>query len=109
MHSDMAAVSLRTRYHSHCKAENEGRVNLSLPTEETADFSLKPPVFTETSAERKHDPFFFFFFPFFLIVGIFAFLMVIQMSLWAQKKHKLYLKKFYPEVRRKAAMIPIIF
>uniref|UniRef100_A0A8B9UVQ3 Trans-2,3-enoyl-CoA reductase like n=1 Tax=Anas zonorhyncha TaxID=75864 RepID=A0A8B9UVQ3_9AVES len=44
-----------------------------------------------------------------LPVGIFAFLMVIQMSLWAQKKHKLYLKKFYPEVRRKAAMIPIIF
>ncbi|XP_015717061.1 trans-2,3-enoyl-CoA reductase-like isoform X2 [Coturnix japonica] len=44
-----------------------------------------------------------------LPVGIFAFLMVIQMSLWAQKKHKLYLKKFYPEVRRKAAMIPIVF
>ncbi|KAF1479375.1 Trans-2,3-enoyl-CoA reductase-like, partial [Megadyptes antipodes antipodes] len=44
-----------------------------------------------------------------LPVGIFAFLMVIQMSLWAQKKHKLYLKRFYPEVRRKAAMIPIIF
>lgn len=35
--------------------------------------------------------------------------MVIQMSLWAQKKHKLYLKKFYPEVRRKAAMIPVVF
>ncbi|XP_069638229.1 trans-2,3-enoyl-CoA reductase-like isoform X5 [Haliaeetus albicilla] len=32
-----------------------------------------------------------------LPVGIFAFLMVIQMSLWAQKKHKLYLKRFYPE------------
>ncbi|NXS47887.1 TECRL protein, partial [Balaeniceps rex] len=44
-----------------------------------------------------------------LPVGIFAFLMVIQMSLWAQKKHKLYLKRFYPEVRRKAAMIPVIF
>lgn len=64
-HSDMAAVSLRTRYHSHCKAENEGRVNLSLPTEETSDFPLNPPVFTETSTERKHDPFFFFV-PFFL-------------------------------------------
>ncbi|XP_053921772.1 trans-2,3-enoyl-CoA reductase-like isoform X5 [Cuculus canorus] len=44
-----------------------------------------------------------------LPAGIFAFLMVIQMSLWAQKKHKLYLKRFYPEVGRKAAMIPIIF
>uniref|UniRef100_A0A8D2QJF3 Trans-2,3-enoyl-CoA reductase-like n=1 Tax=Zonotrichia albicollis TaxID=44394 RepID=A0A8D2QJF3_ZONAL len=44
-----------------------------------------------------------------LVFGVFAFLMVIQMSLWAQKKHKLYLKRFYPEVRRKAAMIPIIF
>ncbi|NXX44947.1 TECRL protein, partial [Tricholaema leucomelas] len=44
-----------------------------------------------------------------LPVGIFAFLMIIQMSLWAQKKHRLYLKRFYPEVRRKAAMIPIIF
>ncbi|XP_071598654.1 trans-2,3-enoyl-CoA reductase-like isoform X3 [Heliangelus exortis] len=44
-----------------------------------------------------------------LPVGIFAFLMVIQMSLWAQRKHKLYLKRFYPEVRRKAALIPIIF
>ncbi|KAK2541705.1 hypothetical protein Q9233_000611 [Columba guinea] len=44
-----------------------------------------------------------------LPVGIFAFLMVIQMSLWARKKHKLYLKRFYPEVRRKAAMIPVIF
>ncbi|XP_071663947.1 trans-2,3-enoyl-CoA reductase-like isoform X3 [Patagioenas fasciata] len=32
-----------------------------------------------------------------LPVGIFAFLMVIQMSLWARKKHKLYLKRFYPE------------
>ncbi|XP_065490095.1 trans-2,3-enoyl-CoA reductase-like isoform X4 [Caloenas nicobarica] len=32
-----------------------------------------------------------------LPVGIFAFLMVIQMSLWAHKKHKLYLKRFYPE------------
>ncbi|XP_071663949.1 trans-2,3-enoyl-CoA reductase-like isoform X5 [Patagioenas fasciata] len=35
-----------------------------------------------------------------LPVGIFAFLMVIQMSLWARKKHKLYLKRFYPEVGR---------
>ncbi|XP_067993522.1 trans-2,3-enoyl-CoA reductase-like [Melanerpes formicivorus] len=44
-----------------------------------------------------------------LPVGIFAFLMIIQMSLWAQKKHRVYLKRFYPEVRRKAAIIPIIF
>lgn len=65
------------------------------------------PYLTETGTERTHM--ILFFKSFSLLVGIFAFLMVIQMSLWAQKKHKLYLKRFYPEVRRKAAMIPIIF
>lgn len=69
--------------------------------------STNPAVFAETNIERTHM--IFFFKSFSLLVGIFAFLMVIQMSLWAQKKHKFYLKRFYPEVRRKAAMIPIIF
>ncbi|EMP26231.1 Trans-2,3-enoyl-CoA reductase-like protein [Chelonia mydas] len=42
-------------------------------------------------------------------VGVFAFLMAIQMALWAQKKHKLYLKKYNMGVLRKTAMIPFIF
>lgn len=106
----MWRLSLRLWYLSNCKAENKGRVNLSLPTEQTADFSINTLVFTETDVKRRHMVLFFgLFFSFSLVAGIFAFLMVIQMSLWAQKKHKLYLKRFYPEVRRKAAMIPIIF
>ncbi|XP_053887069.1 trans-2,3-enoyl-CoA reductase-like isoform X2 [Malaclemys terrapin pileata] len=44
-----------------------------------------------------------------LPVGIFAFLMAIQMSLWAQKKHRLYLKKYNMGALRKTAMIPFIF
>ncbi|ELK08696.1 Trans-2,3-enoyl-CoA reductase-like protein [Pteropus alecto] len=43
-----------------------------------------------------------------LPVGIFTLLMSIQMSLWAQKKHKIYLKKFNSYMRRKSAMIPFI-
>ncbi|XP_037386288.1 trans-2,3-enoyl-CoA reductase-like [Talpa occidentalis] len=43
-----------------------------------------------------------------LPVGIFTLLMSIQMSLWAQKKHKLYLKKFNSYTHRKSAMIPFI-
>ncbi|XP_034860790.1 trans-2,3-enoyl-CoA reductase-like isoform X2 [Mirounga leonina] len=43
-----------------------------------------------------------------LPVGIFTLLMSIQMSLWAQKKHKIYLKKFNSYVHRKSAMIPFI-
>ncbi|XP_029456762.1 trans-2,3-enoyl-CoA reductase-like [Rhinatrema bivittatum] len=43
-----------------------------------------------------------------LPVGIFAFLMIIQMSLWARKKHKIYLKKCNTYMRRKAAIIPFI-
>ncbi|XP_031797271.1 trans-2,3-enoyl-CoA reductase-like isoform X1 [Sarcophilus harrisii] len=43
-----------------------------------------------------------------LPVGIFALLLSIQMSLWAQKKHKVYLKKFDSYVHRKSAMIPFI-
>lgn len=88
-------------------ARLRGTAELSLPTEETANISVNPTAFTETGTERTHM--ILFFKSFSLLVGIFAFLMVIQMSLWAQKKHKLYLKRFYPEVRRKAAMIPIIF
>lgn len=84
-----------------------GTSELSLSTEETASLSINPTVFAETGTEKTHM--ILFFKSFSLLVGIFAFLMVIQMSLWAQKKHKLYLKRFYPEVRRKAAMIPIIF
>lgn len=45
---------------------------------------------------------------FFLLVGIFTLLMSIQMSLWAQKKHKIYLKKFNSYMHRKSAMIPFI-
>ncbi|XP_027758639.1 trans-2,3-enoyl-CoA reductase-like isoform X3 [Empidonax traillii] len=70
-------------------------------------FTVMTQTLPETGMERRHM--IFFFKSFSLVVGIFAFLMVIQMSLWAQKKHKLYLKRFYPEVRRKSAMIPIIF
>ncbi|XP_042712211.2 trans-2,3-enoyl-CoA reductase-like isoform X2 [Chrysemys picta bellii] len=44
-----------------------------------------------------------------LPVGIFAFLMAIQMSLWAQKKHRLYVKKYNMGALRKTAMIPFIF
>ncbi|XP_006877383.1 PREDICTED: trans-2,3-enoyl-CoA reductase-like [Chrysochloris asiatica] len=43
-----------------------------------------------------------------LPVGVFTLLMSIQMSLWAQKKHKFYLKKFHPYMHRKSAMIPFI-
>ncbi|XP_007528240.1 trans-2,3-enoyl-CoA reductase-like [Erinaceus europaeus] len=43
-----------------------------------------------------------------LPVGIFTLLMSIQMSLWAQKKHKIYLKKFNSYMYRKSAMIPFI-
>ncbi|XP_038615692.1 trans-2,3-enoyl-CoA reductase-like isoform X2 [Tachyglossus aculeatus] len=43
-----------------------------------------------------------------LPVGVFALLMTVQMSLWAQKKHKAYLKKFDSYVHRKSAMIPLI-
>nr|XP_019612558.1 PREDICTED: trans-2,3-enoyl-CoA reductase-like isoform X5 [Rhinolophus sinicus]XP_019612559.1 PREDICTED: trans-2,3-enoyl-CoA reductase-like isoform X6 [Rhinolophus sinicus] len=43
-----------------------------------------------------------------LPVGIFTLLMSIQMSLWAQKKHKIYLKKFNSYMHRKSAMIPFI-
>ncbi|XP_073093632.1 trans-2,3-enoyl-CoA reductase-like isoform X2 [Manis javanica] len=43
-----------------------------------------------------------------LPVGIFTLLMSIQMSLWAQKKHKIYLKKFSSYMHRKSAMIPFI-
>ncbi|XP_017684772.1 PREDICTED: trans-2,3-enoyl-CoA reductase-like isoform X6 [Lepidothrix coronata] len=70
-------------------------------------FTVMTQTLPETDMERRHM--ILFFKSSSLVVGIFAFLMVIQMSLWAQKKHKLYLKRFYPEVRRKAAMIPIIF
>ncbi|XP_027556136.1 trans-2,3-enoyl-CoA reductase-like isoform X6 [Neopelma chrysocephalum] len=70
-------------------------------------FTVMTQTLPETDMERRYM--ILFFKSFSLVVGIFAFLMVIQMSLWAQKKHKLYLKRFYPEVRRKAAMIPIIF
>ncbi|KAM6220898.1 trans-2,3-enoyl-CoA reductase-like [Rhynchocyon petersi] len=44
-----------------------------------------------------------------LPVGIFTLLMSIQMYLWAQKKHKIYLKKFNSYMHRKSAMIPFIF
>ncbi|XP_053462735.1 trans-2,3-enoyl-CoA reductase-like isoform X1 [Nycticebus coucang] len=43
-----------------------------------------------------------------LPVGIFTLLMSIQMSLWAQKKHKIYLKKFNSYMHRKSAIIPLI-
>nr|XP_025145784.1 trans-2,3-enoyl-CoA reductase-like isoform X6 [Bubalus bubalis] len=43
-----------------------------------------------------------------LPVGIFTLLMSIQMSLWAKKKHKIYLKKFNSYMHRKSAMIPFI-
>ncbi|XP_006160551.1 trans-2,3-enoyl-CoA reductase-like [Tupaia chinensis] len=43
-----------------------------------------------------------------LPVGIFTLLMSIQMSLWAQKKHKIYLKRFSSFMHRKSAMIPFI-
>ncbi|XP_012864442.1 PREDICTED: trans-2,3-enoyl-CoA reductase-like [Dipodomys ordii] len=43
-----------------------------------------------------------------LPVGIFTLLMSIQMSLWAQKKHKIYLKKFNSYVHRKSAIIPFL-
>uniref|UniRef100_A0A8C8ZST3 Trans-2,3-enoyl-CoA reductase-like n=1 Tax=Prolemur simus TaxID=1328070 RepID=A0A8C8ZST3_PROSS len=43
-----------------------------------------------------------------LPVGIFTLLMSIQMSLWARKKHKIYLKKFNSYMHRKSAMIPFI-
>uniref|UniRef100_A0A452S8S3 Trans-2,3-enoyl-CoA reductase-like n=1 Tax=Ursus americanus TaxID=9643 RepID=A0A452S8S3_URSAM len=48
------------------------------------------------------------FFLFFFLVGIFTLLMSIQMSLWARKKHKIYLKKFNSYMHRKSAMIPFI-
>ncbi|XP_053117102.1 trans-2,3-enoyl-CoA reductase-like isoform X3 [Hemicordylus capensis] len=41
-------------------------------------------------------------------VGVFAFLMAIQMALWARKKHQHYLKKCATCRWRKAAMIPFI-
>ncbi|XP_075785353.1 trans-2,3-enoyl-CoA reductase-like isoform X3 [Pelodiscus sinensis] len=44
-----------------------------------------------------------------LPVGIFACLMAIQMSFWAQKKHRIYLKKYNSYVSRKTALIPFIF
>uniref|UniRef100_A0A8C5UR76 Trans-2,3-enoyl-CoA reductase-like n=1 Tax=Microcebus murinus TaxID=30608 RepID=A0A8C5UR76_MICMU len=43
-----------------------------------------------------------------LPVGIFTLLMSIQMSFWAKKKHKIYLKKFNSYMYRKSAMIPFI-
>uniref|UniRef100_A0A8D0PK64 3-oxo-5-alpha-steroid 4-dehydrogenase C-terminal domain-containing protein n=1 Tax=Sus scrofa TaxID=9823 RepID=A0A8D0PK64_PIG len=43
-----------------------------------------------------------------LPVGIFTLLISIQMSLWAQKKHKNYLKKFNSYIHKKSAMIPFI-
>ncbi|XP_006892031.1 PREDICTED: trans-2,3-enoyl-CoA reductase-like [Elephantulus edwardii] len=43
-----------------------------------------------------------------LPVGIFTFLMSIQMYLWAKKKHKIYVKKFSSCMNRKSAMIPFI-
>ncbi|XP_015337631.1 trans-2,3-enoyl-CoA reductase-like isoform X1 [Marmota marmota marmota] len=43
-----------------------------------------------------------------LPVGIFTLLMSIQMSLWAQKKHKIYVKKFNAYMHRKSAIIPFI-
>lgn len=88
-------------------ARLRGAALLPLPPEETANICINPTASPETGTESTHV--ILFFKSFSLLVGIFAFLMVIQMSLWAQKKHKLYLKRFYPEVRRKAAMIPIIF
>ncbi|XP_040823040.1 trans-2,3-enoyl-CoA reductase-like [Ochotona curzoniae] len=42
-----------------------------------------------------------------LPVGVFTLLMSIQMSLWAKKKHQLYLKKF-SSFHRKSAIIPFI-
>ncbi|XP_030048336.1 trans-2,3-enoyl-CoA reductase-like isoform X2 [Microcaecilia unicolor] len=41
-------------------------------------------------------------------VGIFTLLMTIQMSLWAKKKHKLYLKKCNTYMQSKSAFIPFI-
>uniref|UniRef100_A0A2K5Y0W9 Trans-2,3-enoyl-CoA reductase-like n=1 Tax=Mandrillus leucophaeus TaxID=9568 RepID=A0A2K5Y0W9_MANLE len=52
---------------------------------------------------ERHNNYFFF-----LLVGIFTLLMSIQMSLWAQKKHKIYLRKFSSYIHRKSAMIPLI-
>ncbi|KAM5272497.1 trans-2,3-enoyl-CoA reductase-like [Ctenodactylus gundi] len=43
-----------------------------------------------------------------LPVGIFTLLMSIQMSLWARKKHKFYLRKFNSCMHRKSAIIPFI-
>uniref|UniRef100_A0A2K5PUL1 3-oxo-5-alpha-steroid 4-dehydrogenase C-terminal domain-containing protein n=1 Tax=Cebus imitator TaxID=2715852 RepID=A0A2K5PUL1_CEBIM len=43
-----------------------------------------------------------------LPVGIFTLLMSIQRSLWAQKNHKIYLRKFNSYIHRKSAMIPFI-
>ncbi|XP_072476983.1 trans-2,3-enoyl-CoA reductase-like isoform X2 [Notamacropus eugenii] len=43
-----------------------------------------------------------------LPVGIFTLLMSFQMLLWAQKKHKVYLKKFDTYVYKKSAVIPFI-
>nr|XP_004665438.1 trans-2,3-enoyl-CoA reductase-like [Jaculus jaculus] len=43
-----------------------------------------------------------------LPVGIFTLLMSIQMTLWAKKKHKIYLKKFNTYMHRKSAIIPFI-
>ncbi|XP_004644145.1 trans-2,3-enoyl-CoA reductase-like [Octodon degus] len=43
-----------------------------------------------------------------LPAGIFTLLMSIQMSLWAKKKHKFYLKKFNSCMHRKSAIIPFI-
>ncbi|XP_010624994.1 trans-2,3-enoyl-CoA reductase-like [Fukomys damarensis] len=43
-----------------------------------------------------------------LPVGIFTLLMSIQMSLWAKKKHKFYLKKFNSCIHRKSAIIPFL-
>ncbi|KAM6150754.1 trans-2,3-enoyl-CoA reductase-like [Erethizon dorsatum] len=43
-----------------------------------------------------------------LPVGIFTLLMSIQMSLWAKRKHKFYLKKFSSCMHRKSAIIPLV-
>ncbi|MEE6507200.1 hypothetical protein FKM82_017157 [Ascaphus truei] len=43
-----------------------------------------------------------------LPVGVFTFLMTIQMILWAKKKHKLYLTNCTNYLRRKTAIIPFI-
>lgn len=58
----MWRLSLRLWYISNFKAESKGKVNLSLPTEETTDFSMNPLVFTETLKENTWSFFLFLFF-----------------------------------------------